>query len=461
MEVDAEGDADQALFAHSLLRASLKNPFRLHSKAFMLTFNCLQFVASPGLWTTFQKWVEDKAHELRATYWSATMEESEHSEQDGRVHMHCYLSWHGPNAAGIDHTTTDAFVFQKVRPRVGCNTEKRGPYRWLKATQQWHFYTSVYKFGTLYFATNYAPWTGLWAPEEHWIKSLWKQNKLTHDQYLMLGAQFRDRFDRRKQCVDAVVAAEVSSAYAEDKVAARKLIEAAARPFKPLPDAVQAWKRQCEEPLERYQILVLYGPTCTGTSRLARSLFGVDQTLVVDVQHAEHPDLRGFRRSAHKAVLMDEVASLAFIVGNKQVLQAHVDRAIPGRSANQLYTYEVFLWRTPLMLTTNNFTYADFSPSDINWIGTNCVAVFIGAHLGKYYSIIIITFAIQDCPASTGQSHQKRKQPGAQEATLNYNDLICARARKKKKRKKERGTHWEPAGTPPGTGQDRTRNWPR
>ena len=124
-------------------------------------------------------------------------------------------------------------------------------------------------------------------------------------------------------------------------------------------------------------MLVLHGPSCTGKSRLARSLFGVEHTLVVDVQHAEHPDLRGFRRATHKAVLLDEVASPAFIVGNKKVLQAHVDGAILGQSATQLYTYEVFLWRTPLMLTTNNFDYADFSQADINWIETNTVAVFI------------------------------------------------------------------------------------
>ena len=98
---------------------------------------------------------------------------------------------------------------------------------------------------------------------------------------------------------------------------------------------------------------------------------------MVDVQHAEHPDLRGFRRLVHKAILMDEVSSPSFIVGNKKVLQAHVDGAILGQSATQVYTYEVFLWRTPLMLTTNNFDYSGMSPSDVNWIETNAVAVEI------------------------------------------------------------------------------------
>ena len=107
-----------------------------------------------------------------------------------------------------------------------------------------------------------------------------------------------------------------------------------------------------EEVEERYQMLVFHGPSQTSKSRLARSLFGEDRTLVVDVQHAEHPDLRGFRRHQHCAIVLDEVASPSFIVSNKKVLQAHVDGAILGQSATQLYTYEVFLWRVPIMLTT-------------------------------------------------------------------------------------------------------------
>ena len=374
--------------SHAHIAAVAGKAFRLHSKAFMLTFNSLVFQESEEFWNSFQKWVETKAHEFQATYWSATVEESEHSEDQGRVHCHCYLSWHGPGAKGVDHRTTDAFVFDSVRPRVDCNSEHRGPYYWLKATQHGHFYTSVFKMGTYYAATNYAPWTGIWVPEEHWIKSLWKQHKLSHEMYIALSIRFRDGHDRRRACVEAVISGELSQSYVQEKAAARLLLEKSVKPFKPLPDAIQTWKLQYDEPLERYKMLVLFGPSCTGKSRLARSLFGVSDTLVVDVQHAEHPDLRGYRRSVHKAVLLDEVSSPKFLVANKKVLQAHVDGAILGQSATQLYTYEVFLWRTPLMLTTNNFDYSGFSLSDVNWIETNAVAVFVGEPVWELSAIV-------------------------------------------------------------------------
>ncbi len=50
-----------------------------------------------------------------------------------------------------------------------------------------------------------------------------------------------------------------------------------------------------------------------------------------------------------------------------------------GQSATQLYTYAVFLWRTPIMLTTNTWDYSEYSAPDKDWIGANCVEVHIGA----------------------------------------------------------------------------------
>ena len=120
-------------------------------------------------------------------------------------------------------------------------------------------------------------------------------------------------------------------------------------------------------------MLILHGPSRTGKSRLARSIFGVSSTFVVDIQHAEHPDLRGFRRDEHRAILLDEMQSAEFIVANKKVLQAHVDGAILGQSATQLFTYEVFLWRVPIILTTNNWNYTSFCEADKDWIRANCV----------------------------------------------------------------------------------------
>ena len=380
----AEGEtASDILELHRILVQSLYGPaakraFRLKSKAFLLTFNSASFTDSKLLWETFLSWVEQRQADSQATYWSAAMERSLHSQQPGRVHLHVYFSWHGPGSQGVNQTTTDAWVFDGVRPRADVNTENRGAFRWLRAVQRGHFYCSVHKEGAVYTATNYPPWGGLWAPDASWVVGLWKQHKLGHDAFRQLSVKLRDGHDRRKACVDAVQIAESSAAFAEERAWARERLREKALPFKPLPWQIEAWMMRYEELEERYPMLVLYGPSQTGKSRLARSLFGVDRTLVVDVQNAQNPDLHAYRRGFHKAILLDEVMDPNFIVNNKKLLQAHVDGAILGQSATQMFTYEIFLWRTPIMLTTNKWDLSKFDQADLNWISANCVAVYVG-----------------------------------------------------------------------------------
>ena len=53
------------------------------------------------------------------------------------------------------------------------------------------------------------------------------------------------------------------------------------------------------------------------------------------------------------------------------------------QSATQLYSYFVFLWRVPIILTTNNWDCSGFSEADKNWLETNCVAVHIAHRVWK------------------------------------------------------------------------------
>ena len=79
---------------------------------------------------------------------------------------------------------------------------------------------------------------------------------------------------------------------------------------------------------ERYLLLVLYGPSKTGKSSLAKSLYGVDRTLVLDCQHATVPDLKEYQLGFHRCIVFDEMAEgAALIVGNKKLMQAHSDGA--------------------------------------------------------------------------------------------------------------------------------------
>ena len=94
-------------------------------------------------------------------------------------------------------------------------------------------------------------------------------------------------------------------------------------------------------------------------------------------KNAKHPDLHSYRRHEHAAILLDEVAGPKFIVENKKLLQAHVDGALLGQSPTQQYTYEVFLWRTPIMLTTNSWDLSGLTAAELDWVRSNCVAIHV------------------------------------------------------------------------------------
>ena len=112
---------------------------------------------------------------------------------------------------------------------------------------------------------------------------------------------------------------------------------------------------------------------------------------------------------------MDEAASPLFLVGNKKLLHAHVDGAILGQSATQLFSYKVFLWRTPIMLTTNNFGLDGLSEADKNWIETNAVAVHIGDRVWRSGAIPSLTPVASPRPSdgSVGQSRRVWASPAA------------------------------------------------
>ena len=239
---EAEADVDGHVPSHKKLTQSLyaKTPFRLHAKAFMLTFNAIAFTVCAKLWDSFQAWAVERAKTFAACSWSCTMEKSLNAAEAGRVHLHCYFSWQSAGSQGIDHRTTDEWVFNGVRPRVDSNSERRGPHEWLRATQHGHFYVSVHKKGTLYSDTNYAPWNDNWIPEAWWVVSLWKQHKLDYDDYMVLSLKLRDHHDKRKAVADAVLAGKTRLAFREEQRRAFEMIAAVSKPMKPLPAEIEA-----------------------------------------------------------------------------------------------------------------------------------------------------------------------------------------------------------------------------
>ena len=53
---------------------------------------------------------------------------------------------------------------------------------------------------------------------------------------------------------------------------------------------------------------------------------------------------------------------------------------VPGwGSPPQLFSYEVLLWRAPIMLTTNYWSLDSLTEEEREWVHSNCVTVCVDA----------------------------------------------------------------------------------
>ena len=92
------------------------------------------------------------------------------------------------------------------------------------------------------------------------------------------------------------------------------------------------------------------------------------------MQDAEAPDLRQFSRDQHGYIVFDNVNDMAFVLNNRALFQANNDIHTLGSSRTGIYSYQVWLYRVPIVVTVD--MSARWDP-DEPWIQDNMVEVFM------------------------------------------------------------------------------------
>ena len=133
-----------------------------------------------------------------------------------------------------------------------------------------------------------------------------------------------------------------------------------------------ARKQQYETVLARYEFLVLQGASRTGKSTLARSLGGVPFTQTV--QSAVAPDLRGYDPAVHNYIMFDNINDMKFVLDYRALFQANNDIHTLGDSKTGCYSYDVWLWRVPIVVTVDMSAQWDQTEP---WIRDNSKHVFL------------------------------------------------------------------------------------
>jgi len=127
--------------------------------------------------------------------------------------------------------------------------------------------------------------------------------------------------------------------------------------------------------LPRYKFLVLVGHSQVGKATYLRSIFPAAFFTVV--QNAGEPNLRGFVRHTHDAIVLDQVHTAEFIIRNRGLLQANEFFHELAVSQTHMYAYKVLVHRVPIALTFD--MDADLTVLGTSaWVQDNAVIVDVG-----------------------------------------------------------------------------------
>jgi hypothetical protein len=215
--------------------------------------------------------------------------------------------------------------------------------------------------------SGHEPWEN-YAVKGSWIDVLWTQQKLSHQVYLSYAAKVRLGFLQRKRQVEAVQEHERHEAFLKAQEDAKVELAKLQKPFRV--DAlarVEQWRTQYKDPDFRYKFHVLRGDSRSGKTTFAKTLFS--RPFVQTVQDAASPDLRDYDWTYHGMIVFDNVNDMDFVMKFRALLQANNDVHVLGSSATGMYSYRVWLWKVPVVLTVDTQAAWD---SNNKWVKENC-----------------------------------------------------------------------------------------
>jgi len=234
------------------------------------------------------------------------------------------------------------------------------------------FYVWANKVGTVHVAANYEPcWTSAAQTYQalgKWPEALWKQRKLTNQQYEAYLYLTRDGVLARKRNLEAVRDHEAAAAEEEAMQANMRRVRANPALYQPFPPvrAAQDWLAMFREDRLRYPLLVVLGRSHTGKTEWVKSLFQNPLELKVGCLEVFPEGMRSFERGKHDGIILDDVRDLAFLAAHQEKLQGKYDSRVefattPGGTC----AFTKYLFAIPLAVTVN------YSTSNLDFLETH------------------------------------------------------------------------------------------
>ena len=213
------------------------------------------------------------------------------------------------------------------------------------------------------------------------VMSMWRQGKITLQTCRTDCLQVREVGVQRMISFLEWYEAQGTRAQHEN-LTTRILImeEQMCRPFQHHPK-IEIWLAQYHgtETLARFKSLLLRGITRSGKTQKACSLYGFDRTLVANAQGIDNnlPSLSHLDRSKVDCLCLDEGTHLQ-VLHNKQFFQAGARAVQLGQSRCNQFSYSVFVYKLPIIITSNFFPMSvaeGLSQEDADWLQANIIDV--------------------------------------------------------------------------------------
>lgn len=334
------------------------------------------------LWDTFSALLKEWSTEAEFTELSLGMEASLNSDDECRVHFHAMLSALQKKKS-IALGPLANWKVAGVAPDVRPNTSKGVAAT--KAIQRGHAYCQAEKTGKLHAYTNHAAGEAF-VLSATWIMEWWRLDKIT------VRAARREIVKNRHRVAGALRELEVWQEQSRtmmvkvEQGAVRSLLANAFKEFKEF-EEIKRWLLQYNKEFygvkSRFKFLVLVGESCLGKTQLALSLFGNQCTYIANCQNVDEPNLLGFDRYEHKAVIFDE-ATPTMVVQNKVLFQAGSEGVQMCQSKCQQFAMFRWLYQVPLIVSCNAWVEEMEGPEgDIAWLNANSVVIVVEEEVWK------------------------------------------------------------------------------
>ena len=130
----------------------------------------------------------------------------------------------------------------------------------------------------------------------------------------------------------------------------------------------------------RYAILIVYGPSFSGKTEWAKSLFKNAWKVKVGHLLDYFPEsMRKFQRGKHDAIILDDVRDCMFFVKHQAKLQGKYDYMVEFASTpGGQCAYERDLFAAPIAVTINNTTKNRHLLESDDWLSNPGNRVLLG-----------------------------------------------------------------------------------